>query len=122
MEYKIGYTKSGKIILQDISNGDVKIKDNESDTTSILYSYIEWIKIKDAVADYSTISHEYNPKHPNRLLKVGEDLDEPEVEKEKKEPNTTERKDGFLKIVFIITIIILLLGLIKNVFFPKEEE
>ncbi len=115
MEYKIGYTKTGKYIYQDISNGDVKVKENESDNTSILYPYTEWLKIKNSIADY------YNPKHPNRLVKVGEDLSEQEVKKEKQQSDTKENTDGFVKIIFVVTIIVLILGLIKSVFFPKKE-
>lgn len=122
MEHKIGFTKAGKIIFQNISNGDVKIKDNESDSTSILYPYTEWLKIKDSVADYSTIQYEYNPKYPNKLIEVGFNEDEAEINKKKKEAETKERTNGFIKIVFVITIIILLLGLVRDVFFPKEEK
>ncbi len=122
MEHKVGYTKTGKIIFQDDSNGNVKIRENESDNTAILYPYIEWIKIKDAIADYSTISYEYNPKHPNKLMKVGSDSNEADVNKNQKEFETEERKKGFVKIIFIVTIIILFLAIIRDVFFPKKES
>lgn len=66
---QIGYTKGAKIIFQNFENGDVTIKQNESDEAGIYYPYEEWKYKKAEIAELETIKEEFDPMTPEERMR-----------------------------------------------------